>query len=167
MSEKPLVQIAVTADPSCPFCLVGYEKLRTAIYQSKDKYKFIVYFRTYLLNPDIPQEGLNFKDFYKKKGKDMDVEKMAKLLADLQQNKKVLLNLAADTGIDQNAAFLFLQDDNNIPTREQMVQVFNQNKKLTDAETVPHFTFNEADQVPGTQEPEDFINLFEKYAIKQ
>lgn len=59
---KPLV-VEVYSDVVCPFCFIGTERLDRAIASSGLEGRVEVRHRTYLLNPDVPDEGINVREY--------------------------------------------------------------------------------------------------------
>ncbi|XP_003385406.1 PREDICTED: uncharacterized protein LOC100636949 [Amphimedon queenslandica] len=64
MSTKPVeVTVEVTSDVVCPWCWVGKRHLDIALEQVKDEFNVHVRWRPFNLNPWLPEEGMNFKEF--------------------------------------------------------------------------------------------------------
>jgi predicted DsbA family dithiol-disulfide isomerase len=61
--NKPLINIEVVSDVVCPWCYIGKRRLERAIGQLKDEFNFSVVFSPFELNPDIPQEGINQREY--------------------------------------------------------------------------------------------------------
>uniref|UniRef100_A0A2N9HMW8 DSBA-like thioredoxin domain-containing protein n=1 Tax=Fagus sylvatica TaxID=28930 RepID=A0A2N9HMW8_FAGSY len=66
-TEKKLIKIDVSSDTVCPWCFVGKRNLDKAIAASKDQYDFEVRWHPFQLNPSAPKEGIEKKEFYRKK----------------------------------------------------------------------------------------------------
>jgi predicted DsbA family dithiol-disulfide isomerase len=92
-TEKKLIKIDVSSDTVCPWCFVGKRNLDKAIAASKDQYDFevlslclslrlcvvcvppLIFYQLNLqvrwhpfqLNPSAPKEGIEKKEFYRKK----------------------------------------------------------------------------------------------------
>ncbi|RDX74933.1 ywbO, partial [Mucuna pruriens] len=66
-SEKKLVRIDVSSDTVCPWCFVGKRNLDKAIASSKDKYNFEIIWHPFQLNPDAPKEGIDKREYYRRK----------------------------------------------------------------------------------------------------
>ncbi|KAK7273286.1 hypothetical protein RIF29_14335 [Crotalaria pallida] len=66
-SEKKLVRIDISSDTVCPWCFVGKKNLDKAIAASKDKYNFEIKWHPYQLDPNAPKEGIDKREYYKKK----------------------------------------------------------------------------------------------------
>jgi predicted DsbA family dithiol-disulfide isomerase len=57
------INIELVSDFACPWCLVGKRRLEKAIEQRPDLDVALAW-RPFQLNPDMPREGLNRKDYY-------------------------------------------------------------------------------------------------------
>ena len=57
------ISIAVVSDFACPWCLVGLHRLRKAI-ESRPNLNFSVSWQPFQLNPDMPREGKNRRQYY-------------------------------------------------------------------------------------------------------
>ena len=60
------ISIAVVSDFACPWCLVGLHRLRKAI-ESRPSLNFRLSWQPFQLNPDMPREGQNRRDYYRNK----------------------------------------------------------------------------------------------------
>lgn len=65
--SKPVIKVAVVSDVVCPWCYIGKRRLEKAISNLSDKYEFDVAYYPFELNPDIPLEGLNQKEYLSEK----------------------------------------------------------------------------------------------------
>lgn len=63
MNAAP-VQIDFFADPTCPWCYVGFHALQAA--RLRLSAPSVVYWRPFLLRPDAPPEGADRQEFYDK-----------------------------------------------------------------------------------------------------
>ncbi|KRX01764.1 Thioredoxin-like fold [Pseudocohnilembus persalinus] len=90
--QKTLITIQITSDTICPWCIIGYEKLRTAMEKSGNNYDFKVYFRPFFLSRDTPESGLNFKDYFAKKGMILDLNKYKQMYSRIQMIGETLEN---------------------------------------------------------------------------
>ncbi|XP_021736987.1 uncharacterized protein LOC110703475 [Chenopodium quinoa] len=66
-STKKLVRIDISSDNLCPWCYVGKINLDKAIAASKDQFDFEIHWHPYFLEPSAPKEGVNKRNFYKRK----------------------------------------------------------------------------------------------------
>ncbi|KAL8618439.1 hypothetical protein ACOMHN_049856 [Nucella lapillus] len=65
-TSKPVVNIDVVCDLTCPYCWVGKRRLMTCIEKLEDKAAFRLQSTPYLLRPDIPPEGMPIPSDYQK-----------------------------------------------------------------------------------------------------
>jgi Predicted dithiol-disulfide isomerase involved in polyketide biosynthesis len=65
--SKPKIKIEVVSDVVCPWCYIGKRRLEKAMDQLKDQMDFDVEFLPFELNPDMPKEGKDQKDYLVKK----------------------------------------------------------------------------------------------------
>ncbi|XP_010694147.2 uncharacterized protein LOC104906998 [Beta vulgaris subsp. vulgaris] len=66
-SSKKLIRIDISSDNLCPWCYVGKINLDKAIAASKDQFNFEIHWHPFFLEPSAPKEGVNKRDFYKRK----------------------------------------------------------------------------------------------------
>lgn len=60
---KPLIKIDVVSDVVCPWCYIGKRRLERAIDQMKNEFDFEVEYHPFELNPTMPTEGRNQKEY--------------------------------------------------------------------------------------------------------
>lgn len=60
------ISIAVISDFACPWCLVGLHRLRKAI-ELRPSLNFSLSWQPFQLNPDLPREGQNRREYYRNK----------------------------------------------------------------------------------------------------
>lgn len=60
------MRIDVFHDTVCPWCRIGKRNLQLALEQWPDEVE--IYYRSFFLNPDIPAEGANFREYMHHKG---------------------------------------------------------------------------------------------------
>lgn len=65
--NKPKIKVEVVSDVVCPWCYIGKRRLETAMRQLSDKYEFEVEYHPFELNPAMPAQGANQKDYLTKK----------------------------------------------------------------------------------------------------
>ncbi|XP_021739394.1 uncharacterized protein LOC110705772 isoform X2 [Chenopodium quinoa] len=66
-TTKELIRIDISSDNLCPWCYVGKINLDKAIAASKDQFDIEIHWHPYFLEPSAPKEGVNKRDFYKRK----------------------------------------------------------------------------------------------------
>ncbi|MBL8550411.1 MAG: DsbA family oxidoreductase [Hyphomonadaceae bacterium] len=59
-------QVDFFADVSCPWCYVGWEALKRAA-EARPEVKLSVAWRTFLLQPDMPADGYDRKEYFKER----------------------------------------------------------------------------------------------------
>jgi len=65
--SKPQIKIEVVSDVVCPWCYIGKRRLEKALDQLKDRFDFDVVYSPFELNPDMPLEGRNQKEYLTQK----------------------------------------------------------------------------------------------------
>jgi predicted DsbA family dithiol-disulfide isomerase len=65
--SKPVIRVGVVSDVVCPWCYIGKRRLEKAIEQLSDKYEFEVAYYPFELNPDMPKEGFDNKQYLSNK----------------------------------------------------------------------------------------------------
>lgn len=83
------ITIDVISDMVCPWCYLGKARLELAIAEVQDRVSVDVTYRPYQLNPDMPQEGVNHKEWLTEK---LGAER-------LEQSHKMLTDLGSAVGI--------------------------------------------------------------------
>ena|SRR5579859_4820205 len=63
MMNKPVIKIDVVSDVVCPWCYIGKRRLEKAINALSDKIDFEVEYHPFELNPDMPKEGRNQREY--------------------------------------------------------------------------------------------------------
>ena len=64
---KPKIKIDVVSDVVCPWCYIGKRRLERAIAQVADQVDVELEYHPFELNPDMPTEGRNQKEYLIKK----------------------------------------------------------------------------------------------------
>ncbi len=64
---KPSIKIDVVSDVVCPWCYIGKRRLEKAIQQVGDQIDITVEYHPFELNPEMPNEGRNQRDYLVKK----------------------------------------------------------------------------------------------------
>jgi predicted DsbA family dithiol-disulfide isomerase len=65
--KKPKIRIDVISDVVCPWCYIGKRRLEKAIAQVADQVEVELEYHPFELNPDMPMEGRNQKEYLTKK----------------------------------------------------------------------------------------------------
>ena len=61
--KKPVIKVDVVSDVVCPWCYIGKRRLEKAIDQLKNDFDFEVEYHPFELNPDMPLEGRDQKEY--------------------------------------------------------------------------------------------------------
>lgn len=64
---KPVVTVDVVSDVVCPWCYIGKRRLEKAIDRLKDELDVRVTYHPFELNPTMPKEGVNQREYLSKK----------------------------------------------------------------------------------------------------
>ena len=83
--------VDVVSDIVCPWCYVGVKSFIAARDALKAEYAFVVRYRPYLLNPDLPAEGVDRHAYYARKFPDK---------AQLARARDAIRATARDAGFD-------------------------------------------------------------------
>lgn len=67
MNNKKTISIKIASDVVCPWCYIGKKELEIAMEQLKDDYHFDVQYLPFELSPDIPKEGVDFRQHISQK----------------------------------------------------------------------------------------------------
>ncbi len=61
---RPTLTLSIVSDTICPWCFIGKRRLETALpLLGEQGYRFDVEWRPYQLNPDMPDVGVNRRDY--------------------------------------------------------------------------------------------------------
>ena len=61
------LKIEIVSDIVCPWCVIGFRNLKTAMEELQSELKFEVFWKPYELHPEIPQEGYDKKLYMQQK----------------------------------------------------------------------------------------------------
>lgn len=65
--NKPLIKINVVSDVVCPWCYIGKRRLEQAVNKLSDKFDFDIEYSPFELNPQMPESGVNQREYLSKK----------------------------------------------------------------------------------------------------
>jgi predicted DsbA family dithiol-disulfide isomerase len=65
--NKPTIKIGVVSDVVCPWCYIGKRRLEKALMKVSDKFNFEIEYFPFELNPQMPAEGMDQKQYLSKK----------------------------------------------------------------------------------------------------
>ena len=61
------LKIDIVSDIVCPWCVIGFRNLKTAMKELQSELKFEIFWKPYELHPEIPQEGYDKKLYMSQK----------------------------------------------------------------------------------------------------
>jgi predicted DsbA family dithiol-disulfide isomerase len=64
---KPVIKIDIVSDVVCPWCYIGKRRIEKAMKTLDGEFEFDVNYLPFELNPQVPKEGLNQKEYLSKK----------------------------------------------------------------------------------------------------
>lgn len=64
---KAKIKIGVVSDVVCPWCYIGKRRLERAIHESSDRFDFEVEYFPFELNPQMPEEGTDYRQYLVRK----------------------------------------------------------------------------------------------------
>lgn len=64
---KPVIQIDIVSDVVCPWCVIGYGRLKKALANYASQLDVNIVWHPFELNPDMPPEGANLRSHLSKK----------------------------------------------------------------------------------------------------
>lgn len=97
MTEPPTVEplaIDIFSDVICPWCLIGRERLRQALTQIDAERPIAVRWLPFELNPDMPKEGMDRREYVEAKFGSID-------------NARTIYDRITEAGRDEGIAFDF------------------------------------------------------------
>ena len=65
--EKTKIKIGVVSDIVCPWCYIGKRRLEKAMELSSDRFEFDVEYFPFELNPHMPEEGADYREYLSNK----------------------------------------------------------------------------------------------------
>ncbi|WVZ07465.1 hypothetical protein V8G54_020811 [Vigna mungo] len=156
-SEKKLVRIDVTSDTVCPWCFVGKKNLDKALVASNDKYYFEVTWHPFQLDPDTPKEGIDKREYYRRKFGSQS-ERMEARMSEVFKNFGLEYCMSGLTGntIDSHRLIYFARqqgpEKQHLLVEELAIGYFTQGKYIGDHE----FLLESAAKV-GIEGAEEFL----------
>lgn len=79
-----MITLDIISDPICPWCYIGKANFDHAV-EAKGVQPFDIFWRPFQLNPDMPEGGMNRKDYLERK---FGVEKAQSFYAQIEENAK-------------------------------------------------------------------------------
>ncbi|KAG6542201.1 hypothetical protein Mapa_016434 [Marchantia paleacea] len=139
---KNLIKIDILSDTVCPWCFIGKKYLEKAMDSCKDKFDFEVRWHPYMLNPNVPKEGVNKLEHYKQKFGSMRVQSMVDRVGQVFAGLGVQYSMGGKTGntLDSHRLIALagrqgLENQNNL-VEELFLNYFAQEKHLGDRQVL-------------------------------
>ncbi len=76
-----LIEIEIISDFACPWCLIGKRRLQEAV-ESRPDLDFEIKWTPYQLNPTMPREGKNRREYYQNKFGESGTKNLRTMLSD-------------------------------------------------------------------------------------
>lgn len=108
--------IDIVADPVCPWCYLGYTRIKAAMEHLGDDFRFDLHWLPFELHPDIPNAGVNRNDYLGRKFGSQEK---------LNEVSHALQNVGQEAGIEFN-----FSDDDRIPNTKLAHQFIAQASRL-------------------------------------
>lgn len=90
---KPIITVDVVSDVVCPWCYIGKRRLENAIAQLSDEFTFDVTYHPFELNPELPESGVDQKQYLSKKfGGDLKYDQITGHTAQVAANDGLTFN---------------------------------------------------------------------------
>lgn len=90
---KKVINIKIASDVVCPWCLVGKKELELAMQELQNDFHFEVQFLPFELDPNLPENGVDFKPYITRKFGDYDR---------FMQNTNMLVERGKSIGLNFN-----------------------------------------------------------------
>jgi predicted DsbA family dithiol-disulfide isomerase len=91
------INIEMVSDFACPWCFMGKRRLKKAIEQRPDLDTALNWW-PFQLNPDMPREGRNRRDYYRNKFGDEGTKNLREILRNAGAEEGYLLSVETGTG---------------------------------------------------------------------
>jgi predicted DsbA family dithiol-disulfide isomerase len=147
--NKPTIRIDIVSDVVCPWCYIGKRRLEKALDQLSDRYTFQLEYHPYELNPDMPPQGANQKEYLSRKfggnaryeeltghvtqvaaGEGLDFQYGKQLTSPNTRNAHRLISLASQEGkqleVVEGLFKAYFTDGVDLTKNENLVQVATQ-----------------------------------------
>jgi len=136
-----LITIDIYSDTICPWCYIGYSKLKSAI-NSASQFKYELVWRPFQLNPDMPNEGMQRQQYLESKfgGK---------------QKAKDTYQTIYNVGIENNIHFQFekiVTTPNSFASHKLLAIAHKLNKQSSVAEALFYSYFIEGIDIGNMEE---------------
>lgn len=135
--------IEIISDVVCPWCYVGKKKLEMALAQLGNKIVPEIQWRPFQLSPEIPEEGINYKEHLVKKfGSERTLDGAWQRLTDLGSELGISFNFEKIAKAPNTLRLHSLVSQiNDLKSQAEFVEIlfsahFSEGKDLTDLDTV-------------------------------
>ena len=120
----------MVSDFACPWCFVGKRRLKKAIEQRPDL-DIALNWRPFQLNPDMPREGRNRRDYYRNKFGDERAKDLRETLKNAGAEAGIVFcdepDAMAPNTLSAHVLMFWAANDKNIDTNALAEKLFNAN----------------------------------------
>ncbi len=122
------INIEIVSDFACPWCFVGKRRLKKAIEQRPDL-DIALKWRPFQLNPDMPREGRNRRDYYRNKFGDERAKDLRETLKNTGAEAGIVFcdepDAMAPNTLSAHVLMFWAAMDENIDTNALAEKLFN------------------------------------------
>ncbi len=122
------INIEMVSDFACPWCFVGKRRLKKAIEQRPDL-DIALNWRPFQLNPDMPREGRNRRDYYRNKFGDERAKDLRETLKNVGAKAGIVFcdepDAMAPNTLSAHVLMFWGAKDENIDTNALAEKLFN------------------------------------------
>ena len=122
------INIEMVSDFACPWCFIGKRRLKKAIEQRPDL-DTALNWRPFQLNPDMPREGRNRRDYYRNKFGDEGAKNLRETLKNAGAEEGIVFCNEADAmapnTLSAHVLMFWATEDENIDTNALAEKLFN------------------------------------------
>ena len=156
------MEIDIIYDTVCPWCYIGKRRLEKAL-EARPQVKARPKWRPFLLNPEMPSEGIDRTAYLIKKfGSEARVRRIYGAIGEAGQSVEidfaferigdigVLTKIGAAHGLDAEDVEAYLESNDNV----RLIYDENAHAHRLGINGVPSFAFNDKFVISGAQEPQ-------------
>lgn len=122
------INIEMVSDFACPWCFIGKRRLKKAIEQRPDL-DITLNWRPFQLNPDMPREGRNRRDYYRNKFGDEGAKNLRETLKNAGAEEGIVFcnepDAMAPNTLSAHVLMFWATEDENIDTNALAEKLFN------------------------------------------